>query len=177
QPISRLNGPDKVTGAARFSAEYPVTGLKHAELAYSTVPKGTIQAINTAAAERASGVLKVLTHLNAPKMKVPREFSAGGAPSTGTTEVKILNTDRISWNGQPVALIVAETEEQAEHAASLIEVLYTSEAAANSFEESIASAKKPTNVLGEAPEVSKGDADAALASSPHRVDITFTTPP
>ena len=177
QPISRLNGPDKVTGAARFSAEYPVRDLKHAALAFSTVSKGSIRGIATAAAEQAPGVLKVITHLNAPEMKVPHAISIGDPPSAGATEVKILNTERISWNGQPVALVVAETQEQAEHAASLIEVSYASEPGANSFEESIARAKKPKDVLGEDPEVSKGDADGAFASSAHRVDLTFNTPP
>jgi len=177
QPISRLNGPDKVTGSARFSAEYPVADLKHAALAYSTVSKGVIRRMNTTPAEQAPGVLKIITHLNAPGMKVPREFSIEGPPSSGTTKVKILNTDRISWNGQPIALVVAETQEQAEYAASLIEVNYASENGVTSFEESIPAAKKPKDVLGDDPEVSKGDADAALASAPHRVDLTFTTPP
>lgn len=177
QPIRRLNGPDKVTGAARFAAEYPVAGLKHAALAYSTVSKGVIRSIQTAAAEQAPGVLKVITHRNAPEMKVPREFSVGLSPSAGATQVKILNTERVSWDGQPIALVVAETQEQAEHAASLIAVSYAPETGINSFEQSIPAAKKPKNVLGEDPEVSKGDADAALASAPHRVDLTFATPP
>ncbi len=119
----------------------------------------------------------MITHLNSPKMKVPREFSVQGTPSAGTTQVGILNTDRISWNGQPIAVVVAETPEQAEHAASLIDVEYAPEAAVTSFEESIPHAKVPKDVLGDATEVTKGDADKAFASSAHRVDLTFSTPP
>ncbi len=177
QPISRLNGREKVTGAAHFSAEYPVDGLVHAALAYSTIAKGAITKIDITAAEQAPGVLKVITHLNASEMKVPRPFSVEGPPSSGTTLVKILNTDRISWNGQPVAVVVADTEERAEHAASLIQVTYAAERGVTSFEESIPHATKPKDIMGEAPEVSKGDADAVFQKAARRVDLTFTTPP
>ena len=74
-PISRLNGREKVTGTAHFSAEYPIAGLAHAALAYSTISKGAITNIETSAAEQVPGVLKVITHLNAPAMKVARPFS------------------------------------------------------------------------------------------------------
>ena len=177
QPISRLDGRAKVTGAAHFSAEYPVQGLVHAAIAYSTISKGTIVTIDTSAAEQAPGVLSVITHLNAPQMKVPPPFSVGDSPSSGTTLVKILNTDRISWNGQPVAVVVADTPEQAEHAASLIHPVYAAEPGLNSFEESIPHAKQPKEIMGEAPEVKKGSADVILKDSIHRVDLTFTTPP
>jgi len=177
QPINRLDGRAKVTGAAHFSAEYPVDGLVHAAIAYSTISKGAILTIETSAAEQTPGVLSVITHLNAPEMKVPSPFSVGGDPGSGTTLVKILNTDRISWNGQPVAVVVADTPEQAEHAASLIECTYASEHAINSFEESIPHAKDPKEVMGEASQVKRGDADAVFQNAAHRVDLTFTTPP
>jgi xanthine dehydrogenase YagR molybdenum-binding subunit len=177
QPVSRLNGREKVTGAAYFSAEYPVEGLAHAALAFSTISKGSITGIDTSAAEREPGVLKVITHLNSPEMKVARPFSVGGAPSSGTSLVKILNTDQISWNGQPVAVVVAGTPEQAEHAASLIRINYAAERGVNSFEESIPHAKKPKDILGEEPEVAKGEPDAAMQNAAHRVDLTFNTPP
>ena len=176
QPIDRLNGREKVTGTAHFSADYPVENLAHAALAYSSVSKGTIESIDTAAAEQAPGVLKVLTHLNAPEMKVPAEFAAGGN-AAGTTRVKLLNTNQVSWNGQPIAVVVAETPEEAEYAASLIVARYAAEPGSNSFEEAIGQAHKPKNILGEDPEVSKGDADALLKAAAHRVDLTFTTPP
>ncbi len=177
QPISRLDGRDKVSGLAKFTADYPVDGLVHAAIAFSSISKGTITAIDTSAAERAPGVLSVITHLNAPKMKVPKPFAVGDNPSSGTTLVKLLNTDRISWNGQPVAIVVAESHEEAEHAASLIVVTYSSEPGANSFEESIPHATEPNEIMGEAAAVRKGDADAVFQSASHRVDLTFTTPP
>jgi len=177
QPVDRLDGIDKVTGQARFSAEYPVHGLLHGVIAFSTIAKGVISRIDTTAAEQAPGVIKVFTHLNAPPMKVPAPFSIGSDPSVGGSAVKILNTDRISWNGQPIAVVVADTEERAEYAASLVVATYAVEEAVTSFESAIADAHTPKDVLGESPELAEGDPDAILRSAPHRVDLTFTTPP
>ena len=177
QPISRLDGRSKVTGAAHFSADYPVNGLVHAAIAFSTISKGAIVTIDTSAAEQAPGVLSVITHLNAPEMKVSPEFSIGDDPSSGSTLVKILNTDRISWNGQPVAVVVADTPEQAEYAASLIHVTYAAERGTNSFEESIPHATQPKDLMGEPSELKKGKADEVFQDAAHRVDLTFTTPP
>ena len=177
KPIDRLDAHAKVTGGARFSAEYPVEGLVHAAIAYSTVSKGVIKRIDVRDAERAPGVIKVITHENAIEMKVASPFSIGGDPAAGTSFVKILNTDQITWDGQPVAVVVADTHERAEYAASLIRLTYDAEAGANSFEESMRTAKKPKQILGYAPEVVRGDADAALKAAQHRVDLTFSTPP
>ena len=177
KPVNRLDGRAKVTGAAHFSADYPVDGLVHAALAYSTISKGAITAIDTGSAERAAGVMSVITHINAPEMKVPAPFAVGGSPSAGTTLVKILNTDQISWNGQPIAVVVADTPERAEYAASLIRVTYVAEPGMNSFEESIQHATDPKDIMGEPSEVKKGDADKIFQDAAHRVDLTFTTPP
>ena len=177
KPIDRLDGRAKVTGAAHFSAEYPVEGLTHAALTFSTISKGKIKEIDTTSAESSAGVLKVITHRNALKMKVARPFSIDGPPSSGVTEFPILNSDHIAWSGQPIAIVVANTEENAEHAASLIKVTYAAEPGMNSFEESIAHAKKPKQILGDAPEVTRGDPDPVLKAAAHRVDLTFTTPP
>ena len=110
-----------------------IVRLVHAAIAFSTISKGAIVTIDTSAAEQAPGVLSVITHLNAPEMKVSPEFSIGDDPSSGSTLVKILNTDRISWNGQPVAVVVADTPEQAEYAASLIHVTYARNTARGSY--------------------------------------------
>ena len=177
KPIDRLDGRAKVTGVAQFSAEYPIEGLVYGALAYSTISKGIIRDIETAAAEHAPGVIKVITHRNAPAMRVPKPLSAQGEPSAGTTQVKILNTERISWNGQPIAIVVADTEERAEYATGLIKVTYAAEPGMNSFEAAIPSAKKPKQVLGEATEVTRGDPDAVCETASHRVDLNFTTPP
>ncbi len=133
--------------------------------------------IDTSAAQNVPGVLKVITHLNAMPMKVSPPFSIDGDPTAGTSDVKILNTAEVSWNGQPIAIVVAENEDQAEYAATLIRVAYDVKPGVNSFEEAIPSAKKPKQILGDDPEVTRGDADAAFHAATHRVDLRFTTPP
>ncbi len=69
--MSRLDGPLKVKGAARFAAEFPVEGMAYAALAYCTIAKGRIATLDTTAAEAAPGVVLVMTHRNAPRMKAP----------------------------------------------------------------------------------------------------------
>ncbi len=177
QPMDRIDGRGKVTGSAHFSAEYPIDGLVHAALAFSTISKGRITAIDTDAARAVPGILQIVTHFNAPKMKVAKPFSIQGDPSAGSTDVPILNTDQVSWNGQPIALVIADTEERAEHAASLLVFTYETESGANSFEAAIPGATRPKQILGDDPQVTKGDADAAFEAAPHRVDLHFTTPP
>ncbi|RZM33264.1 MAG: hypothetical protein EOP67_23325, partial [Sphingomonas sp.] len=77
--VSRLDGPLKVRGAAPFAAEFPLEGMVYAALAYATIPRGRIAAVDTAAAEAAPGVVVVMTHLNAPRMNPPAVF--GSSPT------------------------------------------------------------------------------------------------
>ena len=153
--------------------------MVHAALLYSSISKGKIESIDTVAAEKAPGVLKVITHHNALKMKVASPFSVEGDPSSGSSNVPILNTDRIHYDGQPVAVVVADTEERAEHAASLIKITYKAEAGMNSFEEAIPKAKKPEQIDGcDSPEVVERETLTPRSKRPkHRVDILFATPP
>ncbi len=75
-PVSRIDGPLKVTGAATFAAEFPITGMLYAALAYSTIAKGRLATIDTTAAESAPGVRLVMTHKNAPKLKPTPIFNS-----------------------------------------------------------------------------------------------------
>ena len=176
KPIDRVDGRQKVMGSARFSAEYPQENLAHAVLVYGTIAKGTIKSIDTSDAESAPGVVAVITHENAPKMKDPPLFSPAGGTDAAGCKANVVNTDDIYWNGQPVAVIVADTLERAEHAASLVRLEYKQEQAETSFEDGKASAKMPKEIMGEDPEVDRGDSEAALASSPFKVDHIYTTP-
>lgn len=176
KPVDRLDGRLKVTGAARFAAEYPLDHLVHAALVHSTIASGTITGIDSSEAEAAPGVLRVITHENAPKMKDPPLFSPDGGTDTAGTAVNVLNTAAISWNGQPVAIVVADTQDRAEHAASLVRISYRERKAVLSFEEAKAWAKPPKNILGEPAELSHGDAKAALDAAPFKVDQDYGTP-
>ncbi|WP_374942065.1 xanthine dehydrogenase family protein molybdopterin-binding subunit [Sphingomonas sp.] len=174
-PVSRRDGPLKVQGAARFAAEVPMAGLVYAALAYSTIPKGNIATLDTAAAEAAPGVVLVMTHLNAPRMNRPAVF--GSSPTAaGPSDLAIMQDPSIHWNGQPIAVVLAETQEQADHATSLIRATYDVEPGVTGFERAKAKGVKPGVFNGQALLNEIGDADAALAAAPHKVDHVYRTP-
>ncbi len=172
--VSRLDGPLKVRGEARFAAEYPMEGMVYAALRYSTIARGRITTLDTSDAEAAAGVVLVMTHRNAPRMQPPPLFLT--APkAAGGSDLPVMQDDSVHWNGEPVAVVLAETQEQADHAASLIEVTYES-TPPRTFEEARAHPRTPDSLVGQPVEVLVGDAEAALIDAPHSVDLTYTTP-
>src|ERR1700722_7912125 len=167
QPLDRVDGPLKVTGRATYAYEYRDAG----EPAYgfavvSSIGKGRITAIDTSAAEKSPGVLLVLTHANAPQQ---------GARASGA--VPQLADDRVLFHGQPVALVVAETFEQARAAAYLVKPSYAADPGSYDLEASRAGAAIPKPRNGNSPDSSKGDVEAAFAAAPIKLDVTYTTPP
>ncbi|MCK2213463.1 xanthine dehydrogenase family protein molybdopterin-binding subunit [Actinomadura sp. ATCC 31491] len=178
QPVDRRDGRAKVTGEARFAAEHPYPGLAHAALVPAAIARGRITAIDTAAARAVPGVIEVLTHENAAPMKPPRAFTPLDLSTfVSATSVNYLATDEVHWNGQPVAVVVAETPQAAGYAATLVRPAYQELPAVVDFaaEEPNAVPQKG-NLLQEAT-ADKGDALAALAAAPVKVDLRFTTPP
>lgn len=174
-PVSRIDGPLKVAGQARFAAEVAMPDLLHAAFVYSTIARGRIAAIDTAAAEALPGVAVVMTHRNAPRMRAPALF--GTTPeAAGASDLPIMQDAEIHWNGQTVAVVLAETREQAEEAAALVAVKYESLPAVTAFAAAKAHAHPPESVLGEPAVIEIGDAEAALTSAAVKVDLTFTTP-
>jgi xanthine dehydrogenase YagR molybdenum-binding subunit len=172
--VARLDGPLKVRGEARFAAEYAMKDMVYAALRYSTVARGRITSLDTSAAEAATGVVLVMTYRNAPRMQPPPLFLT--APkAAGGSSLPVMQDDSIHWNGEPVAVALAETQEQADHAASLIEVAYES-STPRSFEEAKQHPRTPDSLVGQPVEVLVGDAEAALADAPHSVDLTYRTP-
>jgi xanthine dehydrogenase YagR molybdenum-binding subunit len=174
-PVSRIDGAPKVEGKARFAAEFPLDGLAYAALVYSTIPKGRIATLDTAAAEAAPGVVLVMTYHNAPKMaKMPlfmtaqKAFAGEGFP--------VFQDDLVRSNGQPVALVLAETQEQADHAKSLVRVTYTAEPAVTSLEAGRAQGLETGAFQGDPLKKEVGDAEARLAAAPFKVDAVYTTP-
>src|SRR2546421_11556803 len=108
-PLDRLDGPDKVRGAATYAFEWPVERPAYLYPVQATIARGRITAIETAAAVAQPGVLAVLTHENAPRHA-----------STGDTELAILQSDEVAYRGQIVGGVIAETSETARHAAGLV---------------------------------------------------------
>lgn len=175
KPVSRLDGPLKVTGGAPFAAEFPMDGMVYAALAYSTVAKGRIADLDTAAAEAAPGVVLVMTHRNAPRLK-PTPVFMSSQKASGGDALPVMQDDRIYWNGQPLAVVLAETQEQADHAKTLIRIAYETEAAATDFGKTQQRGTRTAQFMGQPLHDAKGDAEAALATAAVKVDAVYTTP-
>ncbi|WP_066781218.1 xanthine dehydrogenase family protein molybdopterin-binding subunit [Sphingomonas sp. CCH5-D11] len=166
--LSRVDGVDKVTGQAKYAAEYNVPGLLHGVAVNSRIAKGSILSIDEAAAREVPGVVDVISHLNRPKQawldrNWKDELSIPGEP------FKAFHDDTILFAGQPVALVVAETFEAARFAASLIEVRYEEEAHNIDFEASLAEKFLPSYMKRRNnyhPPKNRGDAEAAFADAP-----------
>ena len=146
-PVSRLDGALKVRGEARFAAEYVMEGMVYASLRYSTIARGRITALDTGAAEAAAGVVLVMTRRNAPLM-APPPLSLTAPKAAGGSDLPVMQDDSIHWNGEPVAIVLAETQEQADHAASLIRVAYES-STPRTFEEARANSRTPDSLVGQ----------------------------
>ena len=99
QPVSRVDGRQKVTGAATYAAEFDQPGQAHGIIVRSTVANGRVAAIDSAAAERAPGVVAVLTYRNAPRLAY-RPHKGAVDPAVGE-RLHVLQDDRVSHQGQP----------------------------------------------------------------------------
>ena len=120
-PIIRVDGKLKVTGAAKYAAEFEVPNTACGVIVTSTIANGRIQRMDTAEARSAAGVLTIMTPSNAPKL--PQGGKAGVHPPAGRV-LSLLQDTQVHYNNQPIAVVVAETLNQALHAASLIRVQY-----------------------------------------------------
>lgn len=178
QPMSRVDGHLKVMGQATYAAEFDLPNLAHAVLVTSTVAKGRMTALETGIAERAEGVLSVLTYQNAPKLPY-REHKGVLDPTTGE-RLHVLQDDQVRFNGQPVALVIAETLEQAEYAASLIRVEYALEPAEVVFADALERATAPKAGLSPGSsipaETRRGDPGRALSEAPVKVEARYHLP-
>jgi xanthine dehydrogenase YagR molybdenum-binding subunit len=175
KPLSRIDGPLKVQGKARFAAEFAPEGLVYAAVAFSAIAKGRIATLDTAAAEAAPGVVLVMTYRNAPRLK-PMPLFLTSNKAAGGDDLPIMQDDRIHWNGQPLAVVLADTQERADHAKSQVQITYEAEPAVTSLAGAKAKGTEPGLFMGEPLKIEIGDAEAALAAAPHRVDANYNTP-
>jgi xanthine dehydrogenase YagR molybdenum-binding subunit len=128
-PASRVDGRAKVTGAAKYAADYNTKGLIHGCVVTSRIAKGAVVRIDTSEALRVDGVIDVLTHDNRPAMANTDDAYKDDVAPEGSP-FRPLYDHRIWFSGQPVALVVAEAPETAQFAASLVRVEYSAEAPA-----------------------------------------------
>ena len=173
--VSRRDGPKKVSGSAPFAAEIAVDNMLYAALVYSTVAKGRIVSIKTADAKAAPGVVLVMTWENAPRLKPTPAFLRAMKGAAGD-DLPVMQDAEVHWNGEPIAVVLAETQEQADHAKALIQAAYRLEDAVTDYATAKAHKHEAPPFQGESLQQSIGDAEQALAGAPFQVDATYTTP-
>jgi len=164
--IDRVDGPLKVTGAARYTFEQPVENVAYLAVLQSTIAKGRITAIDAAAARAMPGVVEVLTHENAVRIA-----------SDDDEALRVLQTDAVAYCGQVVAAVVAETPEVAVEAAARIAVRYDEQPHDVVLRADHPSLYKPPKVNPNfETDTHQGDVDRALADAPVSIDHTYVTP-
>ena len=177
KPIDRIDGRLKVTGAAKYAAEFNQNNMAYAFPVRSTIARGTITSIDTSATEKSGGVLAVLTHKNAAKLKAlnPAEQMKAGASLLGE-DLPPLQDNKVHYFGQFVACVVAETYEQARSAASLLKISYAVEKPAVDLKSELPNGYKPEKLFGEEAQINTGKAAPLLAAAPIKLEQTYTTP-
>jgi xanthine dehydrogenase YagR molybdenum-binding subunit len=176
EPINRVDGRAKVTGAAKYAAEYNVPNLAHGYVVSSTIAKGRITKIDASDALRLAGVLQVFTHENAPRLAQSDESYSDQIAPPGSP-FRPLHDDVIRFSAQPIALVVAENPELARYASTLIRVECESEPHATDLKEKLEEAylPKPRTLIPPVPEP-RGDAEKALANAAIRFEAEYGSP-
>jgi xanthine dehydrogenase YagR molybdenum-binding subunit len=168
---SRIDGRAKVTGAAKYAAEFSAPGLAYGFIVDSTIPKGRITRIDTAAARSVPGVLDVLTHENRPKLAdTDQAWKDDVAPDKGSP-FRPLYDGKILFSRQPIALVVAEDWDTARYAASLVVVDYEEVPSVTSLE-----AQRSKAFVVEKEQKPRGDAHKAFAKAAVRHEAEYFIP-
>ena len=149
----------KVTGRAKYAAEFPVKNVAYGHIVQADIPAGTVVSIDDAAASRASGVHSIVTPFNAPKL-------------AELGNVNVLQNATVLYSGQPIAVVVARSLPEAQAAAALLRITYKEEAAKLDFKGLLNDARPPKR--GGASR--RGDPEASAAKAAVTIDETYTTP-
>ncbi len=169
----RYDGKLKVMGKAKYAAEFgeefKSKGLLYASLITSSIPSGEIVAMDTTDADRASGVVKILTPFNAPKLPVVP------AQPPAVRKLSLLQDRNVYYNNEPIGVVIAKSQVEAAHAASLVKVRYKQTDAKLHFDKRLSEARMPKRVS--APKAqTHGDEAAAWAKATTVFEHTYTTP-
>ncbi len=169
--VDRVDGRLKVQGRAPYSGDVLLGGMAHAHMILSTIPKGRIAAIDSEEAARMPGVLLVMTHLNAPKL--PDGGQAGVNPPAGRV-LTLLQDDAVHYNRQPIAVVVAETLDEAGAAAARVRIRYVEQQPELDFLKARSNAHAPKNVNQEPTDSERGTSDGVPSAV--EVAAVYTTP-
>ncbi|UOQ74517.1 xanthine dehydrogenase family protein molybdopterin-binding subunit [Hymenobacter cellulosilyticus] len=171
QPLSRVDGRLKVTGQARYAAEHAVPGVVHGVLLTSAIARGRIKSLDTTAAEKAPGVLAILTHRNSPGVPAYQDAQANNNPRLAGREIRVFHDEQIHFSNQPVALAIADTLERAQHAATLVLVQYEAAPPETDLAAHVGRAIKPQK----ADDFQRGQ-PRAHQQAPVRIEQEYRTP-
>ncbi len=165
--LDRIDGPLKVTGAAKYAFEYPVDDVTYIYPIQSTIAKGRVVSLDTKAAQKLPGVVTILWHKNAPRL-APLE----------NQNLAVFQSDAVAYHGQFIAAVVAETSETARYAASLVKVRYEEQPHDVELRADRHDLYKPAQLgNGSETDSSQGEIEAALEAAPIYLSHTYTTPP
>jgi xanthine dehydrogenase YagR molybdenum-binding subunit len=175
ESANRADGVLKVMGAARYAAEFPAENVAYAYIIQSTIGSGRITKIDASAAEHADGVIAVLTADNTERL--PEKGRAAFNPPAGRI-LSLLQDYEIHYNGEPIGVVVAETFEQARHAATLVRYEFEVRPVEVDFEKTLGKSFPFTKkILGRDPASTKrGDVDRAFREADVCVDLVYRTP-
>jgi xanthine dehydrogenase YagR molybdenum-binding subunit len=173
QPLDRIDGLLKVTGEARYAAEFPEARLAHAVLVTSTIASGAIASIDASRAQALPGVLLVMTYQNAPRL--PNGGKSTLAPPAGR-RLSLLQDNQIHYNNEPVAVVVADTLEHATDAAHQLRITYQSTPATLDFVQAKPNGHAPDKPQGRTTDTQRGSFEDGMRSGTVHVDAVYTTP-
>ena len=172
QPLDRTDGLLKVTGGAHYSSDWKLPRLSHGVLLTSGIAKGRIVSIDVRAARAMPGVLVVMTHDNAPRL--PDAGRAVNPPAS--RRLSLLQDDRIYYQNQPIAVVVADTLEHAADAAQRIVVNYQIESPRLDMQQGKSQLRTPEKLTRDPVDTMRGNPDALLTSGAARIDVVYSTP-
>ena len=172
-PIDRVDGRSKVTGTATFAAEYKVPNTVFGFLVGSTIAKGRIKSLDIKSAERAPGVLAVLTHENAPKIPGYQTGKDPAKPPTGGQPLRIFYDNEIFYYDQPVELVIADTFERVLYAAKLVKAQYEKAPHQTSLKNNLEKGKTPTGPRHA--DYKRGE-ENAYKNAPVNIEVEYDQP-
>jgi xanthine dehydrogenase YagR molybdenum-binding subunit len=175
RPLNRVDGPLKVTGRAKYAFEYAAQGeAAYGVIVSAAIGKGRVVGVDVRDAERAPGVLLVLTQDNAPPQT---PWGPVDLPDRFARAEPALDTDVVRYFGFPGAFVVAETFEQARDAAALVRLRYTSLPAEYDLRAAAPHAENPGETsTGDPADSAIGDFESAFAAAPVKIDAAYITP-
>ena len=175
QPVPRYDAVAKVTGKAEYAADTRLNRPAYAYLVTSSIAKGRIDGFDLAVAKQVRGVIDIITHENAEKLKEAKLFSNGGYTST---TIQPLKSADIAHDGQIIAVVLAESFEAAREAAHRVSVNYTAAPATTTFDSAGTTTGRAKGQLAQFKEDPKvGDFAKAFDEAEVKVTASYETPP